>query len=76
MRQVISLSLPPKTVQVLKRNTRRFGCRSASEYIRHLIDSEEHFITEDEVLKEWGLVQRDSKAGRTRTVKSLRELAL
>lgn len=72
MRQVISLSLSPKAVRILNRNTRRFGFASKSKYIQNFLEADEHVITEEEVLKEWAQANHDSRSGKTRTAKSLR----
>ena len=52
MRQVLSVSLPEKTIQTVKEKTKTRGFGNVSNYIKHLIklDEEDDWISEEELL--------------------------
>ena len=77
MRRVISISLPQKTAQMLKRRVSSVGYKSASQYIQHLVqldNDESPFISEKELLRI--IKEGDAEYARGKTVKhkTLRDL--
>ncbi len=74
MRTVLSLSLPARTSQQIKRRAKQRGYKSVSAYIQNLVADDEHLITEKELIKSMKLAEKEYKAGKTIIVKSLAEL--
>ncbi len=74
MRTVLSLSMPVRTAQQIKRRAKQRGYKSVSAYIQNIVAEDEHLITEEELIKSMKLAEKEYKAGKTIVVKSLAEL--
>ena len=74
MRNIVSISLPLAAVRFVDRQVKQRGFRSKSEYVRHLITLEQGMITEDDVLRFGQEARREHKAGKTKKLRSLRDL--
>ena len=74
MRQVLSLSLPTKTVKKIKSISKQRGFTSVSGYMKHLVELDENLISEKELLKSIKDARTDFKKGETVTANSLLDL--
>jgi len=75
MREVLSISLPAATIVKIKKTAKDRGYDSVSEYIQRLvIEDRDDIISEKELLKDIKSSESDYKKGKTRVLKSLREL--
>ena len=77
MRQVLSISLPATAVKQIKKTTKKRGFPSVSAYIQTLVgenETEEHLISEDELLEAIREAEEEYRAGRTIKVNSMRDL--
>ncbi|MFH0770147.1 MAG: hypothetical protein V1926_02100 [Candidatus Peregrinibacteria bacterium] len=63
MRSVLSISIPPKKLAALKKRAKRQGM-TVSAYFLRFVDEEERLITEEELLRDIQLSEKDFKAGR------------
>ncbi len=71
MRQVLSLSLPARTAQKIKRFSKQRGFDSVSGYVKHLIALDEDLISEKELLQSIKDARLEYKKGKTVTARSL-----
>ncbi len=74
MREVLTLSLPPKTTQLIKKKAKSKGFDSVSGYIKYLITIDDDMISADELLKMAKEAREDYKKGKTIKAKSLMDL--
>lgn len=74
MRKVLSISLQGETIKLIDRQVKERHFPSTSDYIRHLVENEEEMITEQDVLKYASEARRDYKLGKTKVLRSLRDL--
>ncbi len=76
MRQVLSVSLPEKTIQTVKEKTKTRGFGNVSNYIKHLIklDEEDDWISEEELLKIVEESRKEYKKGKTIKANSMADL--
>ena len=74
MRSVLSLSLDSKTIQMAKKQTKKYGFKSVSEYLRKVITENEELITEDEILQLGEEAQKEYKEGKTIKANSIADL--
>ncbi len=77
MRRAITISLPQKTAQLLKKRVASVGYESASQYIQHLVqldNDESPFISEKQLLQI--IKEGDAEYARGKTIKNktLRDL--
>lgn len=74
MREIITISLPTKTRQILKKRLKKRGFRGASEYFRFLMDLDNDLISQKELLQMAKEADCDYKNGLLKKRSSLREL--
>lgn len=76
MRDILSISMPEETIQLIKRKVKKRGFSSISAYIRLLVesDADEDLISEKELLEIIKESEADFKAGRCVAAKSLLDL--
>lgn len=74
MRQVMSISLPEKEVKRIRVQAKQRGFKNFSAYISHLISEDTYVITEKELLKMVKQADKDYAAGKTKELKSLKDL--
>jgi Arc/MetJ-type ribon-helix-helix transcriptional regulator len=74
MRQVLSLSLPQKTSQEIKRNAKLRGFNSVSAYIKYLFDLDKDLVSEKELVHSVNEARKEYKNGKTIKAKSLADL--
>ncbi len=74
MREVLTLSLPPKTTQQIKKKAKNKGFGSVSGYIKYLIKMDDDVISADELLEMSKQAKEDYKNGKTIKAKSLMDL--
>lgn len=67
MRSVLSLSIPPKKLALLKKRAKDEGM-TISAYVIHKIDEEEHMISEEELLVDIRQGRKDFKEGKCRVM--------
>lgn len=64
MRQVISLSLQPDTIKVIKQKTKSRGFDSVSSYVNYLVQADDDLISEEELLAEIKQAEKEEKEGK------------
>lgn len=74
MRQVISLSLPPKQAATMRKLTVQRGYKNVSQYIAKLIEMDADLISEAELLQSVKQARAEYKKGKVIHAKSLDEL--
>ncbi len=74
MREVLTLSLPPKTTQMIKKKAKNKGFDTVSGYIKYLIKMDDDVISADELLGMAKEAREDYKNGKTIKAKSLMDL--
>ncbi|MEK7102070.1 MAG: hypothetical protein AAB912_00375 [Patescibacteria group bacterium] len=74
MRNIISLSLPASATRFVEYQTKKRGFPSKSAYLRYLIDLEQDTITEGDVARYVEEALREHRAGKTKKLRSLRDL--
>jgi macrodomain Ter protein organizer (MatP/YcbG family) len=63
MRAVLSISIPPKKLQIIKKKAKKEGM-TISAYVIQLIDEEEGMISEKELLEDLKQGEKDFAEGR------------
>ena len=71
MRQALSLSLPPKTTEEIKKNAKIRGFDSVSGYVKYLFDLDKDLISEKELLTSVKEARKEYKQGTAIKAKSL-----
>ena len=74
MRQIISLSLPTKQATLVRKLARDRGFKSVSNYLTHLIQTDEELISEAELLKSVREAREEYRKGQAIQASSLEEL--
>ena len=74
MRQVLSLSLPQSATKEIKILSKKRGFDSVSAYVKYLITLDKDLISDDELLEDIKLGQKEYRQGKTIIVKSMVEL--
>jgi len=74
MRQILSLSLPEKTVKSIKGRAKKRGFKSVSSYFQFLLQEDENLISEDELLTAVKKGRKEYARGETVKAKSLEDL--
>ena len=75
MRQVLSMSLPLQTAQVIKKLAKKRGFDSVSAYIKYLVrEDEDDLISADELLKIVEEGDREYERGETIKADSIADL--
>lgn len=73
MRKILTISMPEKEKIKLEKRAKDCG-KTVSAYVLHAVQMEQGFITEDELVQAMKKARTDYKAGKTRQIKSLKEL--
>jgi len=74
MRQVLSISMPAQLITEVKKRIEKRGYSSISDYIKFLINADDNFISEEELLKDIKEARKDYKLGKLKELKSLADL--
>ena len=74
MREVLTLSLPPKTTQLIKKKAKNKGFDSVSGYIKYLIKMDDDVISADELLEMAKQARKDYKQGKLAKLNSIADL--
>lgn len=74
MREIITISLPTKTRQMLKKRLKERGFRGASEYFRFLMSLDSDLISQKKLLQMAKEADHDYTNGLLKKRSSLREL--
>ncbi|HPA25707.1 MAG TPA: hypothetical protein PLK76_03040 [bacterium] len=74
MREVLSISLPSKTLTTIKQKIKVRGFDSVSEYIKHLLDLDENLISEKELLATVKQARREYDKGKAIKANSMADL--
>ena len=73
MRSILSISLPEGKKEELERRAEKSG-KTVSSYILGLLEWEKELISEDELVKRIADVETKYKEGKTKTLRSLKDL--
>ena len=73
MRQVLSLSLPARTTQQIKKIAKQRGFASISSYIKYLFEADSDVITTEQLLKDVKEAERDYEEGKCIQATSITE---
>ncbi|MCK4553901.1 hypothetical protein KAU19_02980 [Candidatus Parcubacteria bacterium] len=71
MRQVLSVSLPGQTIQLIKKRVKKQKFDSVSSYIKHLLEIDQNLISEDELLRSVKQARLEYRQGKTIKAKSM-----
>ncbi len=74
MREILTLSLPQKTKQLIKNRAKNKGFTSVSGYIKYLLSQDDDLISEKELLQSVKQARQDYKQGKTIKAKSIADL--
>jgi len=74
MRQVLSLSLPPKVMLEVKSLSKKRGFVSVSGYVQNLIEMDKDLISEETLLRSLKRAQKEYRQGKVVKAKSLADL--
>lgn len=74
MRDIITVSLPKESRQLLKKRIKERGFQGVSEYVRYLLELDQNVISQDELLKITEKADRDYEKGLLKKRSSLRDL--
>ena len=70
MRTIVNISLPADMAEEIKREMKKGGFATVSEYIRFAI----RYVREDKLMKEVRTSKRQFSEGKSRTLSSLKDL--
>jgi Arc/MetJ-type ribon-helix-helix transcriptional regulator len=74
MREVLSLSLPKRSSEEIKKLSKKRGFKSVSEYIKYLVDLDTNLISDLELLKSVKAARQEYKKGDTIKANSIADL--
>jgi len=76
MREILTLSLPAKTKEMIKKRVAKRGFTSISQYVKFLFDqdSDDSMISEEELLKAVKEAEEEYRQGKTIKAKSMADL--
>jgi len=74
MRSILSLSLDSTTIQMVKKQSKRYGFNSVSQYLRRLITDNDDLINVDEILKAGEEAKKEYREGKTIKANSIADL--
>ena len=74
MREILTLSLQPKTKQLIKKKSKMKGFNSISSYIQYLIKQEDDLISEEELWQNVQEARKDYKKGKLKKLNSIKDL--
>ncbi len=69
MRSVLSISIPPKKLSVLKKRAKSEGM-TISAYILRFVDEEEKMISEEELLEDIRISEQEYRDGKCKVLRS------
>ena len=75
MRSIITFSVPESEKMLITKRAKKAGL-TVSLYLLHAVRVEQKMIEEDEIVKMARKIEKDYKAGKTKTLKSLSDLML
>ncbi|HLC64475.1 MAG TPA: hypothetical protein VJK25_04025 [Patescibacteria group bacterium] len=73
MRDILTLSLPGKTKDLIKEKARKSGFASISNYIQFLIKQDDDLISAAELLKSVKEAQREYETGKAIKARSIKD---
>lgn len=65
MPQILNLPLPKKSIEKIKRFSKKHGFKSVSEYIKYLVHLDANLISDLELLKSIKIARKEYKKGDT-----------
>ncbi len=74
MRSILTVSLPPDKLAALKKRAKKRGV-SVSYYVRMVLEHEGAIISEEQLLASCKEAEKEYREGKTRVLRSFRELA-
>ncbi len=74
MREILTLSIPAQTKNLIKKKAKNKGFASVSGYIKYLIKLDDDLISEQELMKTVNEARKEYKERKTIKAKSLAEL--
>jgi len=74
MRSVLSISIPPKKLKALKKKAKKDGI-TISAYVLRIIDEEEHMISEEELLEDIRIGEKEFREGKGVVLRSDDDIA-
>lgn len=74
MRQVLSLSLPQKLSQEIKKNAKERGFTSVSAYVKYLFELDRDLISEKELIASIKEARQEYRQGQAIKAKSMADL--
>ena len=74
MREILTLSLPAQTKNLIKKKAINKGFTSVSGYIKYLIKLDDDLISEETLMKDIKQARKEYKEGKLKTLKSLNDL--
>jgi len=74
MRQVLSVSFPPKEIRYIKNISKKRGFESVSSYIKHLVKEDKDLISEEEILEATREAEEEYENGTIIKANSMEEL--
>ena len=73
MRSILNISLPPEERKIIEKRARKTH-KSVSAYILYAVQVEQNLIQEDELFEIAKKAEKDYEAGKTKKLKSLKDL--
>ncbi|MBU1130729.1 hypothetical protein KJ840_01185 [Patescibacteria group bacterium] len=73
MRDVLTLSIPSKTKELIKRKAKKSGFPTVSGYIQFLIRQDENLISEETLLQSIKEAQKEYDSGQAIKAKSIKD---
>ena len=73
MRSILNISLPPEERKIIEKRA-QLTHKSVSAYILYAVQVEQNLIQEDELLEIAEKAEKDYEAGKTKKLKSLKDL--
>jgi len=74
MRKVLSISVPQQVAKTIKKKVKSRGFTSVSNYFQYLLKLDDELISEQELLKDIELGQKEYDDGQTITANSMADL--
>ncbi len=74
LKQKLSISLPVKSIKLVKSTYKKKGFDSFSDYINYLIDLYENSLSEEEILEDVREGREEYRKGKAITANSMAEL--
>jgi len=74
MRQVLSLSFPPKEIKHIKNISKKRGFESVSSYVKYLVSEDKDLISEKEILEAAREAEEEYRNGTIIRANSIKDL--